>query len=310
MKRRRIAWGCMVSLAAVTLAPAFATGASAQPARVCEQYVERIDPVTQQPTVVCVRWSTGGGGGNGGTDDGGDGGDGDDNGDQDCWWELYPVPAGVVPDRPAGVSPEATLYWEICLNSVGQEYVGPGGAQWFEPAQAPAMSPAQVATQVRVEVAARLRDPEVATDPPEGDPSIIAVPTFVSVTNWDGQVVEDGCDSTGTVCVTITATPTLTFDPGEPDAPLITCEPGGTRYDPAGPPPDEQAAADGACAHAYRERTGVDGRPAAWTASVTIDWAVSWRGGGQSGTFSDINATDTFDRPVDEVQAVVVAGHE
>lgn len=305
MTRRIIAGSCAVSLA-VSAAAAFATVASAAPTAVCEQYVTRVDPVTQQPTVVCVKWSNPPGEGD--NNEGPGDGDGNGNAEEDCWWEPYPIPAGVVPDRPAGVSPDASMYWEICLNSVGQEYVGPGGAQWIEPAQVPAPSPAQVATQLRVQVAASLMDPVVATDPPEEDASIVTVPTFVSVTNWQGEVVEDGCDASGTVCVTITATPTLTFDPGEPGAQVVACEPGGTRYDPAGPPPDEQAAADGACAYPYRRRTGVAGRPTAWTASVTISWDVSWEGGGRTGTFTDISATEVVDRQVDEVQAVVTAG--
>jgi hypothetical protein len=44
---------------------------------------------------------------------------------------------------------------------------------------------------------------------------------------------------------------------------------------------------------------------------ATISWTVCWKedgGSGQSGTFSDISATDTVDRQVDEVQGVVVGG--
>ncbi|MGH9259987.1 MAG: hypothetical protein ACRD08_08840, partial [Acidimicrobiales bacterium] len=195
MTRRIIAGSCAVSLA-VSAAAAFATVASAAPTAVCEQYVTRVDPVTQQPTVVCVKWSNPPGEGH--NNEGPGDGDGNGNAEEDCWWESYPIPAGVVPDRPAGVSPDASMYWEICLNSVGQEYVGPGGAQWIEPAQVPAPSPAQVATQLRVQVAASLMDPVVATDPPEQDASIVTVPTFVAVTNWQGEVVADGCDASGT----------------------------------------------------------------------------------------------------------------
>jgi hypothetical protein len=316
--RRTIAGACAVSLAAsVTVACATAATAAtagsaasagsaalAEPGAVCEEYATRIDPVTQQVVVVCVDWRIPPGRDRGDEDEDGDG-QGEDDG---CWWEVYPLPDGVVPDRPAGVSPDAVLYWQACLNSVGRTVVGPEGAQWFEPAQAPAPSPAQVATQLRVQVAARLTDPVVATSPPEWDPSVVTVPTFVAVTNWQGEVVEPGCDETGTVCVTIRATPTLTFDPGEPGARVITCEPGGTRYDPDGPPADAQAAADGACAHAYRRRTGVRGRPDAWPASLTIDWEISWEGAGQTGTFADMSVSTSVDREVEEVQAVVVDG--
>jgi hypothetical protein len=315
MTRRIIALACSLSLAAgltavgTTAASATPTTPAAPeaPTAECTQYATRPDPVTQQPTVVCVRWSQPPGHPSDGNDD--DDANDSDNGDGDgpeCWWELYPIPAGVVPDRPAGVSDQAVMYWELCLNSFGNTYVGPGAAQWFEPDAAPTPSPAQVATQVRVEVAASLRDPVIATDPPATEPSILHVPTFVAVTNWQGPVTVDGCDPSGAVCVAITATPTLRFDPGEPGARAIPCEGGGTRFDRTGPAPDVQA--EGACAHAYAQRTGVDDRPEAWTASATIDWDVQWheQGGGANGVFADISATQTFDRQVDELRTVVV----
>jgi hypothetical protein len=267
----------------------------------CLNWVMQPDPVTRELRRVCTQWSQPPGIPVEPDPDPEDEGDG-----SDCWWELYPIPEGVVPDRPAGVSDQAVMYWELCLNDLGNEYVGPGGAQWFEPDAAPTPSPAQVATMLRVEVVAQLYDPVVATDPPVAGPSIVGVPTFLAVTNWQGEVSEQGCDPTGTICVTITATPTLSFDPGEPGAAVVACEPGGTRFDEGGPPPDIQAAVAGACAHAYSRRTGVDGRPDAWTASATITWDAGWSGAGDSGTFTDISATTSFGRQVEELRTVVV----
>lgn len=300
--RRMIAVGCLVVLTAGLVGitgpggPAV-SAAPAAPGAGCAQWVRRFDPATQQVRLVCVRRTEGPA--QPPPDDEND--ENDESGEaSDCWWEPYPVPDGVVPDRPGGVSPEAQMYWELCLNEFGLEYVGPGGAQWFEPGEVALPTPEQVATTLRVEIAALLKDPVVDTDPPEGEPSILTIPTFVAVSNWQGEVGTSGCDPTGTICVAITATPTLTFGPGEPDARTITCEPGGTRFDLAGPPPDVQAAAEGACAHAYQHRTGDDG----WTATVTIAWEVTWEGEGDTGTLSVPDGTDTFEREVDEVQTV------
>jgi hypothetical protein len=311
---RHLAGAVCLRLVAAAAVLAAATPAAAAPAAECLQYVTQPDPVTQQPTLVCTRWSLPPGSpatpGTPGDDDEGDDGGGGFNapGDTSCFWEAYPIPDGVVPDRPPGVSDRAVMYWELCVNEFGITYVQ-SPAQWFEPGEVPAPlpSPAQVATLLRVEVAASLRDPVVATDPPAADPSIIDVPTFVAVTNWQGEQVVPGCDDTGTVCVTITATPALTFAPGEPGAATVACEGGGTRFDRGGPLPDVQAEADGACAHAYARRTGARGRPDAWTASATITWDVAWRAddGSGSGTFTDISATTTFDRAVDELNTVI-----
>jgi len=312
---RLLASAVCLGLVTAAVVLAATTPAAAAPAAECLQYVTQPDPVTQQPRVVCVRWSLPPGspatpGTPGDDDEGGESDDGgfDAPGDTSCFWEVYPIPDGVVPDRPPGVSDRAVMYWELCVNEFGITYVQ-SPAQWFEPGDVPAPlpSPAQVATQLRVDVAARLRDPVVTTDPPVEEPSIIKVPTFVAVSNWQGEQVVNGCDDTGTVCVTITATPVLTFAPGEPGAATVACEGGGTRFDAAGPPPEVQAEADGACAHAYDRRTGAAGRPDAWPASATITWDVAWRAddGSDGGTFTDISATTAFAREVDELNTVI-----
>jgi hypothetical protein len=314
--------GLARALALVLVAAATATfGLAAEPAAAaeCVQYATRRDPVTQQPRVVCVQWrysdgepedprDEGPSGGGSGTPDPNRDDDPQTPGIQHCWWEVYPIPPGVVPDRPAGVGPDDVMYWMMCPSSVGGTYVHPQGVQWFGPGEVPAPppSPEQVATELRVDVAASLRDPVVETVPADGEPSILGVPTFVAVANWQGPVEVSGCDPSGAVCVTISAIPSLTFDPGEPRAAVVECEDGGTRYDPGGASAERQAEAAGACAHPYQRRTDVPGRPDAWTASATITWDVSWEGGGQSGTFADIDGSTEFARPVDEVRALVV----
>jgi hypothetical protein len=284
----------------------------AAPAAQCTKWVSAGDsgPPSFTPRVKCVQWSSGGppSGGNG---NGNQNGNGNGNGDgapdpNNCRWELYPVPAGVTPDRPAGVSPDATMYWEICTNALGVDYVGPGGTQWFGPGQVPLPSPQQVAQQFQVEISTKLRVPALTASPPIGTRSTVHVPTFVAVSNWQGQQTAGGCDPTGTVCVNLTATPKLTFAPGETGSRTVRCEDGGTRYDPAGAPPAERAAAPGACAWNYQYRTGAGGRPAEWPGQVTVTWAVHWQQpGGQGGDFPDIALSTDMPRAVQEIQGVV-----
>jgi hypothetical protein len=171
-------------------------------------------------------------------DDGGGGGDGD------------------AEDPPSNDRPE------------GDGGGGGGGGESSEP------SPEEIQQQLLLEIDSYLLDPIVATDPGLDRASVLDVPTFVAVTNWQGQEVDTQC--LAGFCVTITATAALTFDPGEPGAPIVACEPGGTRFDPDGPDPREQAARPGACAHAYQHRTGVAGRPDAWPGQVTINWTLEW----------------------------------
>jgi hypothetical protein len=160
-----------------------------------------------------------------------------------------------------------------------------------------------------VSVENRIEAPTLAMDPPEGTPSIVSLPVFVQVTNWQGEFSEQGCDPTGAVCVTMTATPTLTFSPGEPGSAPITCNPPGTRFDPNGADPLVQASAPGACAHVYTERTGVGDRPAAWPAQVTVTWDVGWTSNvGPSGEFDPMELSTSVERQVNEVQTLVVDG--
>jgi hypothetical protein len=156
------------------------------------------------------------------------------------------------------------------------------------PARPPTRAEIETAAQRRVLVKANtyLLQPKVSfdggapTDGPDVDADAhVGIATFVEVTNWQGVQVDrySEVDSFGTEWfIEITATPHLRFDPGEPGAPVVRCEDGGTAYDPNGPRVEEQAARPGACAYAYTMRTGVDGRPDAWPGRVIVDWTIGW----------------------------------
>lgn len=167
-------------------------------------------------------------------------------------------------------------------------------------------TPAEIQQQLLLEIDSYLLQPIVATDPGLDQPSILNVPTFVAVTNWQGQEVDT--QSLAGFWVTITATPTLTFHPGEPGAPVVACEPGGTRFDPGGPSPRDQAARRGACAYAYERRTGVAGRPDEWPGQVAINWTLEWTANFPlpAGLPTSEVLTAPVPRAVDEVPTVVV----
>jgi hypothetical protein len=272
---------------------------------VCTEYVTQTNPATQKVTLICVKWVNTGGSNEEEEEGDPDPGPADD---PTCNWEVYPIPDGVTPDRPAGVTPDAVMYWEICVNEFGNTWVRTG-AQWWEPNEVPLPSPEQVATEIRLTLVTELHRPALGTDPSQDKPSFVKTPTFVEVTNWpEVPPSERGCDPTGLVCVTLTATPSLTFDPAEePDVDTIPCEPGGTRFDPnQSGTPLEQAEATGACAHVYEHRTGVEARPDAWPGVVSITWELGWvADSGESDTLDPVVASTDLPRAVDEVQGVV-----
>jgi hypothetical protein len=160
-----------------------------------------------------------------------------------------------------------------------------------------------VATLVFARVKAEMVAPTLATDPPAGVASVVNTPVFVEVTNWQSEIVDSDCVLG--VCVTMTATPSLAFDPGDGST-AIACLPPGSRYDAARALADQ---VEGACAHVYRQRTGVEGRPAAWPGAVTVTWSVSWASNvGVSGSYDPLSFSASLPRAVEEVSTVVVGG--
>lgn len=225
--------------------------------------------------------------------------------DEACPWATVPETSelrAMFPDAP----PDAIFQTRVCVDApMGAD---PVGWRWLPPdGSAPGSPvPGALAATIYVSVQAAMQAPALASDPPVGVAAIVNAPVFVEVTNWQPEIVQSECASG--VCVTMTATPTLTFDPGDGSAP-ITCEPPGSRYVPGGPPIAEQA--EGACAHTYRRRTGVDDRPAEWPGAVSVTWDVSWTstvGGspGPSGSYAPVTLSTALPRAVEEVAAVVV----
>lgn len=164
--------------------------------------------------------------------------------------------------------------------------------------------------------------PEVTAWPSEGTEALVTVPTFVEIGNWP-PVSDSGsgpaCDGVaasnfqmdsatgefslepciGTVCISVSGQADLRFDPGDGHDP-IHCDPPTLSYDPEGRPRD-QAALDHACTYSYPNR-------GSYTASVHVDWTVTWETPSGSGSYDALPenlTTYEFEREVTEVQTVV-----
>ncbi len=205
--------------------------------------------------------------------------------------------------------PNVPVTWQAwCLNdpSAGASYGGP--FRWVAAAAAaPVVTPARVAAGLYEELQGRMPTPVVVTNPPIGTASIVGVPVFVSVANWRSPITVTR--SLAGIPVTVSATPQLLFDSGEPGAGSQLCTGPGKRFAAGGGDLSAQASARDACTHSYAHRTGADGRPVVWPGTVTVRWTIAWvSGDGGSGAFPVVNRTIAVPRSVDEVQTVVVAG--
>lgn len=255
--------------------------------------------VNYSPLGYCIDWDVptpggppSGGGGGGSTDE------------VVCYWVTIPDDLAEDPtiwfDFNLTPPPEGvTVVWQSWECSDGSATFA---FRWIIPA-----TPANLAAIARGQLLGTMPQPSVSSSPPVGTASIIEVPVFVEVTNWTGVVTDSEC--AGGLCVTVTATPALTFSPGETGSSPIACAGSGTRYDPDGGSAESQASADGACAYAYRYRTAVDGRPAVWPGSVSVTWTLAWTAStGASGALPAVTRSTLLPRAVREVQTVVVRG--
>jgi hypothetical protein len=210
--------------------------------------------------------------------------------------------AGLPNDVGPAPSPDAVLMYTEC------EGEAVGHVWWWQPGEPeapPQMTAAELAGRARVRLEGNLPAPAVSTSPPGGVAAILGFPSFVAVDNWTGTVTDGECDPNyPRFCIEITAEPALSWSPGEPGADPVACAGAGTVFDPAGGDVDDQAAPP-ACAHAYRTRTGVWGRPAEWPGVVTVHWALTYTSPSGDGTLPDVVKSTPLPRAVDEVQTVV-----
>ena len=199
-------------------------------------------------------------------------------------------------DRPPPGVVVAWQSWECSDGSPGYDF------RWVV-----AASPEDLATLARGRLVGQLPQPVLETAPPLGTSSIVGVPVFVAVANWTGLVSASEC--AGGLCVTVTATPALMFEPGEPGSEPVACAGAGSEHVPGGPAPEVQASAPGACSWTYRMRTGAAGRPSVWPGEVSVTWTLAWSASsGASGSLPPVTRSAGLPRAVAEVQTVVAGG--
>lgn len=234
-----------------------------------------------------------------------------------CGWVT--VPTGVVPlhsTRPVhltnGRPPEGVeVIWQgWCYDAPdfpAADFRGP--FRWLPVGDPVLVTPADVAAGIYESMQGRMPDPAVVSSPPAGADAVVGVPVFVTVTNWQPEIVERGTLLGDTV--TVTATAQLMLNSGESGAAASTCAGPGSRYDPALGDIWVQAAAPGACTLTYERRTGVSGRPEQWASTVTVRWSITWSASsGESDVFPAVDRTVPLPRSVDEVQAIVIGGED
>lgn len=254
--------------------------------------------MSYSPLGFCLEWSIPGSDVPG-TPGSGGGGDG-----PPCYWvtlshdpfvgdETFLVDYGLEPP-PDGV----TVVWQAMECSDGSAI---DDFRWVIPP-----GPREVAEGIRGRIAGTLPEPVVMSSPAAGVAAIVGVPAFVHVANWTGVVTAQECAG---FCVTVRAEPSLTFTPGESGALPIACANSGTVYERGGASADQQAAAPGSCSHTYSLRTGVAGRPAEWSGTVSVSWQITWSATtGASGSLAPVTRSSPLPRAVHEVQTVVQGG--
>lgn len=254
--------------------------------------------VERDPQGYCIEWDvpTPGGpgtpGGSGGTE-------------PECYWESLDYDMGA--GDPTVYADFGLEYPPDGVEVIWQSWECSDGRTTFDFRWVVAPTPGNLASIARGRLVGALPQPVVESSPPVGTASIVGVPVFAAVANWTGVRTESEC--AGGLCVTVTATPALAFQPGEPGTNDVACSGSGSRYAPAAGSPEAQAAVPGACAHAYRWRTGATGRPSAWPGEVSVTWSITWTAtSGASGSLASVTRSTALPRAVSEVQTVIGGG--
>lgn len=245
---------------------------------------------TNPQNPVCDPWvgSPGSPGGNGsGSNDSGSGGSHDP-----CVYtpaDLSEASVAALGGQPSGAG---GWYFKTCYPTSDQG-VALEGPVWIA-GEPPIVSPAVLARQAR----SRLRLPTVVIRMnPSGD-QLVNLPVWLALdpASWKAQ---SATASVPGLSVTATARP-LTVSWSMGDGTFVTCNGPGTAWtsgtDPAKASPD--------CGHVYR-RSSAGAAGGLYTVAVTVTWAVTWAGAGQSGTVPGLTTTGQVEARVQESQAVI-----
>jgi len=216
-----------------------------------------------------------------------------------CRWVADPGVEAVertMPDAPDGSAPPGThLYARMCPGGVLQ------GWQWLTPAQAgntggPAVDPATLAQQAYRQLA--LAVPVIGTSPGVEVPQLVRVPTWLWVDEgmW---ITRSRTAAVPGLSATATARPVrVRWSMG--DGVTVECRGPGTPFR-AGV--DRAAGASPDCGHTYlRPSAGAPG--GVFRVTATVEWSVSWAGGGQAGALPALTSASAVTLRVAEAQAL------
>jgi hypothetical protein len=147
----------------------------------------------------------------------------------------------------------------------------------------------------------KLPKPDAIFSPPLRSASaVVNLPQWFAVPVAQWRPVSGTAEVPG-LSATVTATPrTLSFDPGDGHRP-VSCRGPGPRWRPGTPEPAHAPA----CSYTYRDASSVAPGGRAWTARLSVRWAVAWTAtNGDGGSLGTLTTTQSYAMPVREIQAV------
>lgn len=172
------------------------------------------------------------------------------------------------------------------------------------PPPGPAVPPSQLASEAASSLA--LPVPAIHLDPAAF--SVVNLRTWLWVDSSIWHPYSTSA-SAGGESVSATATPvSVTWQMG--DGGTVTCAGPGTPYDPALPAASQQSA----CSYTYRVSSAGRASPsgnangAAFEVTATVDWQVTWVGGGTSGTLPSLSTSSSRPVRVEQIESVESAG--
>jgi hypothetical protein len=230
-----------------------------------------------------------GGPGKRGSSSGGGGGGGSKEPDP-CVYELVTPSPAVVANLGGQPPGPGAWYFRTCYSLVDGTTNGLGRIMWLT-SPPPAISPALLAQIAR----ARMNLPAVSVTLNPRTSTLVSVPVWLTVSG--GWRTVSARASVPGVSVTATATPKrVVWTMG--DGSSVTCNGPGTVYRPG---TDNPNAASPTCGFTYRRASG----SGAFRVTATVTYAVTWAGGGQTGSLGDLTAAGVTTLRVNESQAIV-----
>jgi hypothetical protein len=211
----------------------------------------------------------------------------------DCEYKLKESDADSHAQAGERPSPEHQLMFKTCTDPETGTVIQ--SVQWVAPGEEGVPVDPAVLAQEAID-RLRLPQPQIAASPE--DYQLVRLPTWLWLdgNSWSAQ---SASASVPGLTVTATATPVkATWDLG--DGSTVVCEGAGTEWTPQYDAKD--ASPD--CGHTYA-RSSANAPEGEYEVSVVVEWAVSWSGGGQSGTEPGMTTTAQVSWQVAESQATV-----